>query len=337
MVSLKLLRILKAPCTLRFLISRTNPFSIFVFFYLVGAGIGIMNKKEEKWHRSIAMGVSLFVHGAIIVALAFSFNKNAGIPAADSYGQNENLIELSFLLNELSELMVPEEPIEPEVKEQPEASSETVSVPPPIKEELAKVDSIDTSIDTTMEKLEIKELEAIKQAITQDSIIAKIFQEETQKDNNPESDRKKRESDRRFARKNYKMIRNFLKVYPYAIRTRSVVDSLNMQLAITTDKKERRELIKKTEKELFGKFEKEIRNLSVSQGKVLLKLISRETNQTAYDLIKEYKGTLPAAFWQGIARLFGENLKTKYDSISEDKVLEEIIQKYHNDKESLNL
>lgn len=295
-----------------------------------------MNKKEERWHSSIAMGISLLVHGAIIVVLAFSFNKNSGITASDSYGQDENLIELSFLLNELSELMVPEEPVEPEVKEQPEASAETVNVPAPPKEELAKVDSIENTIDSTLEAIEIKELEAITQAITQDSMIAKFFEDEAQKFNDAESERRKREENRRFARKNSKMIRNFIKVYPYAIRTRSVVDSLNMQLANTTDKKERRELIKQTEKELFGKFEKEIRGLTVSQGKVLLKLISRETNQTAYELIKEYKGGLPAAFWQGVARLFGENLKTRYDSISEDKVLEEILQKYHSDRESLN-
>lgn len=294
-----------------------------------------MNKKEEKWQRRIAMILSLLIHAGIIIALAISSN-NPGTPSSDSYGENENLIELTFLMNELSELTVPEETIEPEVKEKPEASAETVNVSAPPTEELAKVDSIDNAVDTTMEKIEIKELEAIKQVITQDSMIAKIFEEETKKYEDAESDRRKREENRRFARSNYKMIRNFLKVYPYAIRTRSVVDSLNMKLAITTDKKERRELIKKTEKELFGRFEKEIRGLSVSQGKVLLKLISRETDQTAYELIKEYKGTLPAAFWQGIARLFGENLKTRYDSISEDKVLEEIIQKYHNDRESLN-
>ncbi|HEX2937069.1 MAG TPA: DUF4294 domain-containing protein [Bacteroidales bacterium] len=294
-----------------------------------------MNKKEEKWQRRIAMIFSLLIHAGIIIALAISSN-NPGIPPSDSYGENESLIELTFLMNELSELSVPEEPAEPEVKEKPEASAETVNVSTPPIEELAKVDSLDNSVDTTMEKIEIKELEAIKQVITQDSMIAKIFEEETKKYDDAESDRRKREENRRFARSNYKMIRNFLKVYPYAIRTRSVVDSLNMKLAVTTDKKERRELIKKTEKELFGRFEKEIRGLSISQGKVLLKLISRETDQTAYELIKEYKGTLPAAFWQGIARLFGENLKTRYDSISEDKVLEEIIQKYHNDRESLN-
>lgn len=295
-----------------------------------------MIKKEEKWQRWIAMGISLLVHGAIIVALAFSFNQKSGISASDSYGESESLIELSFLINELSELMIPEDPIEPETKDQTEATTETVSVPSPPKEELAKTDSIDNSIDTTMEKMEIIELEAIAQTITKDSVIAKIFEEESQKNKDSETDFWKKEENRRFARKNYKMIRNFMKVYPYAIRTRSVVDSLNIQLASTTDKKERRELIKKTEKELFGRFEKEIRGLTVSQGKVLLKLISRETDQTAYDLIKEYKGTLPAAFWQGIARLFGENLKTRYDSISEDKVLEEILQKYHNDRESLN-
>jgi hypothetical protein len=292
-----------------------------------------MNKKEEKRHRWIAVAISILLHGVLIVALAVSFNNNSNTETAVSNGQDENMIMLSFLMSELNDLSLPDKSV-PEQK--PEVASPEEVVTPPKPEVLAKKDSIEEK-DTTLNEIETKELEAIQKVISQDSLIAKIFEQETIKEDDKADERQKRDADRRFARKNYRMIRNVIKVYPYAMRTKWVVDSLNMQLATMTDKKEMRELIKKTEKELFGKFEKEVRGLSVSQGKVLLKLISRETNQSAYELIKDYKGTLPAAFWQGVARLFGENLKTQYDSISEDKLLEEIIQKYNNDIESLNL
>jgi len=68
--------------------------------------------------------------------------------------------------------------------------------------------------------------------------------------------------------------------------------------------------------------------MSTSQGKLLLKLIARETNQSAYGLIKTYKGAIPATFWYGVGLIFHENLKAQYDSIGEDAQLEKIVQKY---------
>ena len=68
--------------------------------------------------------------------------------------------------------------------------------------------------------------------------------------------------------------------------------------------------------------------MSTSQGRLLLKLISRETDQTAYGLIKTYKGGIPATFWYGVGLLFHENLKMQYDSLGEDAQLEKIVQRY---------
>jgi len=134
--------------------------------------------------------------------------------------------------------------------------------------------------------------------------------------------------ERQFYYDNYRSILNLRKVYPYVIRTKDLVDKMNKQLASIKDNREKKRLIKKAEKELFDQFEKDIRNMSTSQGKLLLKLIARETNQTAFGLIKTYKGAIPATFWYGVGLLFHENLKLQYDSIGEDKQLEKIVQRY---------
>jgi len=135
-------------------------------------------------------------------------------------------------------------------------------------------------------------------------------------------------ADRQFYYDNYRAILNLKKVYPYVQRTKQIVDRMNSQLATIKDKKEQRKLIKIAEKELFQQFEKDVRNMSTSQGKLLLKLIARETNQSAYGLIKTYKGAIPATFWYGVGLIFHENLKAQYDSIGEDAQLEKIVQKY---------
>ena len=134
--------------------------------------------------------------------------------------------------------------------------------------------------------------------------------------------------ERKFYYDNYRAILSLRKVYPYVIRTKEIVAKMNQQLATIKDKKLKKALIKKAEKELFDQFEKDVRNMSTSQGKLLLKLIARETDQTAFGLIKTYKGAIPATFWYGVGLIFHENLKQQYDSIGEDAQLEKIVQKY---------
>jgi len=136
------------------------------------------------------------------------------------------------------------------------------------------------------------------------------------------------EEDWQFIRNNYRLIYSLKIVYPYANKTKEIVDKLNAQLAQMTDNGEKHRLIKETEKELYKEFERDVRSMSFSQGKLLLKLIARETNQSAYGLIKTYKGGLPATFWYGVGLLFHEDLKLKYDSTGEDALLEKIVQKY---------
>lgn len=73
------------------------------------------------------------------------------------------------------------------------------------------------------------------------------------------------------------------------------------------------------------RFEKQVRKLTVTQGIILVKLIDRETGRTSYQVIKDLKGGFTAFFWQGIARIFGNNLKTEYDPENQDKVMEDIV------------
>lgn len=134
--------------------------------------------------------------------------------------------------------------------------------------------------------------------------------------------------DNKFYYDNYRMIKNIRFLYPYVMKVKQVVNDMNVQLAKMTDSQQKKQLIKKTEKELFTQFEKDVRKMSYSQGKILLKLISRETNETAYGLIKTYKGGFPADFWYTVGLVFQENLKVKYDSVGEDALLEKVVRKY---------
>ena len=93
---------------------------------------------------------------------------------------------------------------------------------------------------------------------------------------------------------------------------------------------QRERFIKQFENELFSEFEKPLKKMTISQGKLLLKLIDREVGQSSYYLIKKYRGGFTAFFWQGIARIFGSNLKTPYDKFGEDKAIEELVVMYQN-------
>ncbi len=123
----------------------------------------------------------------------------------------------------------------------------------------------------------------------------------------------------------YRMIYNLKKTYPYAQIAKNKFHEMNEQLKTMKTERERRDYINRAEKELRAQFEKDLTRLTISQGKMLIKLIDRETGRTSYELVKELKGGFSATFWQGVARLFGSNLKSKFDPEGEDKVLNELI------------
>ena len=127
--------------------------------------------------------------------------------------------------------------------------------------------------------------------------------------------------------KEWTRLRNAVYVtYPYAKAAGKVFNVVNSELTNVTDKKQRKAIIKSHEKELKKEFADKITNLSVYQGKVLMKLIYRETGNNCYELIHEYKGGFTAGFWQTIAIIFGSNLKQNYDPVVKDKAMESIVQ-----------
>ena len=97
-------------------------------------------------------------------------------------------------------------------------------------------------------------------------------------------------------------------------------------LAGIEDKKERKRIMKQAEKELDEEFGDDLRELTFSQGKILIKLVYRETGSSSYDLVAELRGKFRAFFWQAFARIFGFNLKNEYDPQGEDKDIEFIVQ-----------
>lgn len=121
--------------------------------------------------------------------------------------------------------------------------------------------------------------------------------------------------------------RNVLRVLPYAIYAQKRYEQLDRELALANNKKEEKALIKACEREIKEKINNEVKNLSVSQGKILIKLIERQTGNTSYDLVKDMKGSVTAFVYQGVARIFGHNLKTTYDR-TEDYEIENIIREY---------
>jgi len=124
----------------------------------------------------------------------------------------------------------------------------------------------------------------------------------------------------------WRLVYNVKKVYPYAKLSGQKLYELNQNyLAISTEK-ERKAYAKKVEEDLKTEFEGELRKLTITQGRILLRLVDRETGSTTYEILKEFRGSLQAVFWQTIARVFGSNLKTQYNpSSGEDKTIEQII------------
>jgi hypothetical protein len=129
-----------------------------------------------------------------------------------------------------------------------------------------------------------------------------------------------------WARRYDRLVYNLKTVYPYSLIVRARLGKVNEDLAGMTTDKERRRYIKNVEKDVFGEYEDDARNMTITQGRLLIKLIDRETQNTSYELIRLYRGGLIAAFWQGVARIFGTNLKEEYDPYGADVVIELILQ-----------
>lgn len=134
-------------------------------------------------------------------------------------------------------------------------------------------------------------------------------------------------------RKYYKMVYNFNKVYPYALVGRKMMAQVDSTMAADVSKRsERNRYVNDVEKELFRLFEKDIRNMTVSQGLVLMRLVDRECGMSAFSIIKSYENGFAANFWQLVAKLFSQDLKTRYDPKGKDEKLEELCQIWDSGK-----
>lgn len=129
----------------------------------------------------------------------------------------------------------------------------------------------------------------------------------------------------------YRLVYNFRKTYPYALIAKEkfgIADSVLNSRKFTS--KQKTNYIKDFEKDLFKDFEKPLRKMTITQGGLLLKLIDREIGQSSYQIIKEYRGGFNAIFWQGVAKIFGSDLKRPYDKFGEDKITEDLVIMYQN-------
>lgn len=138
----------------------------------------------------------------------------------------------------------------------------------------------------------------------------------------------KTEDDRQ---KYLRLRRNVIRVLPYAIYAQKRYEQLDRDLAMTNSRREEKRLIKECEQEIKDKITSEVKNLSVSQGKILIKLIERQTGNTSYELVKDMKGGISAFVYQGVAKIFGHNLKSTYDP-TEDYEIENIIREYERSR-----
>ena len=127
-------------------------------------------------------------------------------------------------------------------------------------------------------------------------------------------------------RKYYRLVHNFSKAYPYALVARKLVHEADSTIAADNLKRLKRDkYVTEVQNELFDVFESQMRNMTVSQGALLMKLIDREVGKSSFDIIKDYKNGIAARFWQGIAKIFGTDLKKPYDPEGEDARTEELV------------
>ena len=123
----------------------------------------------------------------------------------------------------------------------------------------------------------------------------------------------------------WRTVRDVKKALPYARLASREIDKLNRELFALPDDASRKKHINDFQKRIFRQYEKPLRNLTVNQGKMLIKLIDREHNINTFDLIKAYKGGVPAVFWNTVAKFFGSDLRAEYDGKDKDRIVERVI------------
>ena len=126
----------------------------------------------------------------------------------------------------------------------------------------------------------------------------------------------------------YKLKRRVIKVYPYAIETKLKLDSLNNALDVIGKKRKKRKYIRSVAKIVKEQYAKTLKKLSMKEGRILIKLIYRETGISTYDLLREYRGWWNATMWQTFARMYDHDLRSIFDPVNlrEDMFIDKIIE-----------
>ena len=121
--------------------------------------------------------------------------------------------------------------------------------------------------------------------------------------------------------------RRVLKVYPYALAAKTKLQSIQNGLDSMLNRRHKKSYTKQMSKWVKEEYSDRLKNLSMKEGKILVRLIYRETNLTSYEIVKSYRGRFNAFFWQTMAKLWENNLKTEYDplNVKEDKLIEHIL------------
>jgi hypothetical protein len=122
-----------------------------------------------------------------------------------------------------------------------------------------------------------------------------------------------------------RLVHNVRKVYLYAKLAGETYRYYDSILACETNERKKSNLMKQAEKDIKQHFESELKNLTISQGKLLVLLLDRETSHSAFNLVKDFRNAFQAYLWQGVGRLFGYNLRIKYDPGGQHADIESIV------------
>lgn len=134
---------------------------------------------------------------------------------------------------------------------------------------------------------------------------------------------------KRDMKKYFRLVRNFSKVYPFALVARRVVAKADSTFAKDKlGRSKRQKYVNDVQQKIMDAYWDTAKHMTISQGQLLIRLIDREVGISSYDIIKNYKNKMAAGFWQGVAKVFGSNMKSHYDPQGEDKDTEELIRKW---------
>ena len=125
----------------------------------------------------------------------------------------------------------------------------------------------------------------------------------------------------------YRTKKRIRKVYPIALFAKNKLNEIRSSLDTIPKNRKKRKFKRELGKWVKNEYEPIFRKMSIKEGRILIKLVHRETNYTTYDLVKDYRGRFSAFFWQRVIKAYDNDLKMKYDPISnsEDEMIESIL------------